>query len=101
MDFPPEGGCLEKCLAKMLCSHFCPQLCHAQDRNHEQFQCQENCTRRCPEGHPCRNKCSDTCLCREKVMKVFPCGHEQQVQCYEEPAKVFCLTKLWKVEKIT
>ena len=100
VDFPPEGGCLEKCQSKMLCGHICPKLCHAEDRDHEVFKCQENCTRLCPDGHPCDKKCFIKCLCRVKVMKTLPCGHEQEVECYQKTADVKCLTKMWKVNLI-
>ena len=96
-EFPPEGGCKEKCLVKMLCGHVCPMLCHARDRDHDEFKCMEKCTRRCPEGHSCVKRCSDTCLCRVKVIKALLCQHQQEVECNKKPADVYCLTKMLKV----
>ena len=97
-EFPPEGGCFKKCQTQMPCGHVCPQLCHSSDRQHAEFKCRENCTRSCSVGHPCPKKCLADCNpCRAKVVKRLPCSHEQQVECHEDVAKVFCTTRVWKV----
>ncbi len=97
-DFPPEGGCMEKCALRMNCGHTCPKICHTSDRDHLLIECQEKCTRLCPVGHPCPKKCFKDCHpCMESVTKTLPCTHEQDVWCFKDPAQVFCKTVVWKV----
>ena len=96
-DFPPEGGCMNKCSSKMSCGHICPKICHANDRDHL-FKCQESCTRFCPVNHPCPKKCFEDCNpCMERVDKKLPCTHAQVVLCYKDPSTEFCQTSVWKV----
>ncbi|EFX71347.1 hypothetical protein DAPPUDRAFT_129702 [Daphnia pulex] len=88
-DFPPEGGCMNKCSSKMPCGHICPKMCHADDRDHALVKCQELCTRFCPVGHPCPKKCF--AVCNPCVKRMIPeCGHEVDLPCSTEPTRALC-----------
>ncbi len=55
----PEGGCSKLCGMLLKCSHYCPRFCHAQDLNHEDYECREHCRKPClsQQPHPCTLQC--------------------------------------------
>ena len=48
--------------------------------------CQKRCNRNLDCGHPCPGLCSQPCgsmKCRRGVEKRYPCGHKEQLQCFQ------------------
>ncbi len=117
--FPPEGGCFVKCLTPMPCGHTCPKICkmsqyyiqitlfhsmcwylgHVEDREHTRQKCHEACLRACSVGHRCPKRCYQDCYpCLTKIPKILlPCNHTQITECYKDPEKEYCFTKVVKV----
>ncbi|XP_041979115.1 NFX1-type zinc finger-containing protein 1-like [Aricia agestis] len=90
----PEGGCLLQCEFRLQCGHQCPLLCHNYGRDHAEIKCDKQCDRQCENEHPCRLKCREPCICRVRMTKKFPCGHENEVPCYVDPERGRCHTEL-------
>ena len=89
---PPEKVLCEFVCEKLLplCGHMQPMNCY---KNPADAICQHQCTKMCPNGHACLGLCSETCPpCNIKMNKIDPkCGHEQYVNCCEQPKNIRCI----------
>nr|CAD7434131.1 unnamed protein product [Timema monikensis] len=82
----PEGGCLKLCNILMLCGHVCQSVCHVQNRDHNNYKCQQPCSRYPPDcklEHRCPKRCFENCgKCVVKVERKLPCGHLVHLPCH-------------------
>ena len=88
----PEGGCSVNCDARLDCGHVCELKCHVYDTDHKEYKCTKQCIRICQNGHHCFKQCFEACGdCQVQVVKVMPeCGHEQTMQCFQDPLEWGC-----------
>uniref|UniRef100_A0A8C4QBK2 NFX1-type zinc finger-containing protein 1 n=1 Tax=Eptatretus burgeri TaxID=7764 RepID=A0A8C4QBK2_EPTBU len=69
---------------------------HQQNVRCYQKNCKELCKWPCEHhllcGHACDKKCGQICVvdCAVKVDANFPCGHQQNVKCYQKNCKELC-----------
>uniref|UniRef100_UPI00358EB1D1 NFX1-type zinc finger-containing protein 1-like isoform X2 n=1 Tax=Myxine glutinosa TaxID=7769 RepID=UPI00358EB1D1 len=54
--------------------------------------CKWPCEQRLPRGHTCDKKCGQTCVvdCAVMVDATLPCGHQQNVKCYQKNCREVC-----------
>ena len=81
--------CSELVLKKLLCGHELMLRCAADPFG---VLCPMICKKTLPCLHSCKNACSVKCAtqCREKVLKLLPCGHNTMVSCYKDPENARC-----------
>jgi helicase required for RNAi-mediated heterochromatin assembly 1 len=60
-DWPPIGGCHEKCTQILPCGHPCQLHCHP--FSHDQVHCVATCAKTLVCGHKCDQKCTEECDC--------------------------------------
>ena len=92
--------CKEDCQARLPCGHACRLKCHSDDDpdHKKKHRCKQTCPKECPEGHPCKHPCYRQCKCTKLVLKQLPkCGHEQEMECNEDPRHEVCYTKCMKI----
>ena len=107
--------CSNQCTRKLMCGHLCPGKCfqrcnkykcqkwvnkslncagnhslrmHCKD-DPNCVPCQERCTRKLDCDHPCPGLCSEPCdsvECRRRIKKIHPCGHEEEIWCFQRKA---------------
>ena len=83
-----------RCNFKLKCGHPCDLSCHYPGVNHNR-KCEFACSSKktgCRANHACDKKCSEPCeKCTVILTLTLPkCGHQKQVECWEDPDKVFC-----------
>nr|XP_045621588.1 NFX1-type zinc finger-containing protein 1-like isoform X1 [Procambarus clarkii]XP_045621589.1 NFX1-type zinc finger-containing protein 1-like isoform X1 [Procambarus clarkii]XP_045621590.1 NFX1-type zinc finger-containing protein 1-like isoform X1 [Procambarus clarkii]XP_045621591.1 NFX1-type zinc finger-containing protein 1-like isoform X1 [Procambarus clarkii]XP_045621592.1 NFX1-type zinc finger-containing protein 1-like isoform X1 [Procambarus clarkii] len=88
----PQGGCWEYCETVLpKCDHKCPRHCHANDPNHERYECLYPCSKLCERGHICPLPCSVKCQpCNVIMTKLLPCGHRHELKCHVLPDEHMC-----------
>uniref|UniRef100_A0A8D8YH08 NFX1-type zinc finger-containing protein 1 n=1 Tax=Cacopsylla melanoneura TaxID=428564 RepID=A0A8D8YH08_9HEMI len=87
--------CPKPCESRLKCGHACTRSCHLDDDpDHLDFKCMKPCERlnaNCSEEHACKKLCHENCsVCNERVPKLLPCGHEQNVLCHLDADYVHC-----------
>ena len=119
--------CSNRCQRKLACGHQCPGKCSDECTqyvcqtmvvknlhcagNHSlkmpckddpnSVACQERCNRYLDCGHPCPGLCSEPCesmKCIRRVEKIYPCGHEEKLQCFQSKAAI-CMAPCQRREK--
>ena len=115
----PEGGCTLPCAKPLKCGHVCEMLCHPTDPEHDDYDCKKPCTKKktqCPliqkysekyyqtcgpcmkrfrenhlQGGPCYIcKNQSESMCFRTCLKSWPCGHENETECYVDPLHTPC-----------
>uniref|UniRef100_UPI00358EECEB NFX1-type zinc finger-containing protein 1-like n=1 Tax=Myxine glutinosa TaxID=7769 RepID=UPI00358EECEB len=107
--------CKSPCEQRLPCGHACDKKCgqtcvvdcavkvdatlpcgHQQNVKCYQKNCGEVCKWPCEHhlqcGHACDKKCGQTCVvdCAVKVDATLPCGHQQNVKCYQKNCGEVC-----------
>ena len=111
--------CNKVCNKRLPCGHICSSKCYECQKSisckpcnksaSKQLPCghtvnvkcstrmnQAYCTEPCQLildcGHKCANRCSMPCVtrCQMPVTKTLPCGHQNEVKCFEDPAMILC-----------
>ena len=80
------------------CGHIQEFPCHV---NISWLKCKSKCDKHCSNQHQCEEICHEGRQCRPcriKIDKVLPkCGHQQRVDCGEDPSFVNCMSKCDKL----
>ena len=81
--------CSEHVEKDLLCGHRIKVKCSARI---DQVPCPVPCSNILPCQHKCQNFCSEPCTtrCKAPALKYFPCGHQNEVECFKEPDEESC-----------
>ncbi|KAH9515714.1 NFX1-type zinc finger-containing protein 1 [Bulinus truncatus] len=88
--------CPPSCTTLLPCQHHCKQTFELDSSTHYLTRktnvCSQDCQKKCPRGHhACKGKCSEECPpCLSPIRYLFPCGHNDILQCHKDPLKYKC-----------